>query len=451
MVGTGKCTIGQILKQPVVSFPLPGNNTFKLGTRWDIRNIDGDGTVVRRSASLDDGRLAPNVSFFYRNLDHNGIGTDNSVLSDAISFLQGSTPPRGTIGSPEAKTCTQLIVESPMELQITDSKHRRLGSLGGPTDYREQPTNEFMRLDDTKNATIYGGDTYRADLQGTADGEASIKMRVVGVDKTLKVMAFNHVPVTAKTKAFFTVNTTGSASSSISALTLDPDGTGLHTQTIAPVEITTNADDDVPPTITGLSPRPGQAVVGKFAVDWTATKTAGLPVSQTFGVIDAGGSFAQKVSRPGLVSVWAPGQDIGRGNVSRTAEEISGIHTLDLYAEDALENSALVHTTFVAHSFAWTPPISASGITVHGARTLPIKFSVNSAAGDFVNDASCVVTVVDSRGKAVQSRPCAVNVDGQFYYVNVNTGSLNAGTYSVRVSFDSPMLTGSFASPLIKT
>ena len=53
---------------------------------------------------------------------------------------------------------TQLIVESPMQLQITDSQGRRLGSLDGQTDFREQPTNEFMRLEETKNATINSSD-----------------------------------------------------------------------------------------------------------------------------------------------------------------------------------------------------------------------------------------------------------------------------------------------------
>jgi pimeloyl-ACP methyl ester carboxylesterase len=428
MVGTGKCTIGEILKEPVVTFSRAGRTVT---TRWDIRNIDGDGTVTRRSASLDDGRLAPSVSLYYRNFDHSGMGSETSVLSDAVSILHGSTPSRGTIGAPNAKTCTQIIVESPMELQITDSQGKRLGSLDGQTDYREQATNEFMRLDETKNATIYSGDTFRADLRGTANGEASIKMRVVGVDQTLKVLAFNHVPVTPKTKAFFTFDTTNST---ISALTVDPDGTGQNTQTIAPVEISSNADDDVPPTINVLSPRPGQAVVGNFAVNWTATKAAGSPVTLTYGVIDAGGALPQSVDRPGTFTVAA------------------GTHTLDIYAEDALGNSATAHVDFTADSFGWNLPMSAGGITVRGNNTtVPVKFSVTTPGGGFVNDASCVVAVVDASGTVVLSQPCAVDLNAPFYQANVDTGSLAAGSYSVRVSFDSPTLTGSFAAPLVKS
>lgn len=236
--------------------------------------------------------------------------------------------------------------------------------------------------------------------------------------------------VTPKTKAFFTFDTTNST---ISALTLDPDGTGQNTQTIAPVEITSNADDDVPPTINVLSPRPGQVVVGNFAVNWTATKAAGSPVTLTYGVIDAGGAFPQSVDRPGLFTV-AP-----------------GTHTLDIYAEDALGNSATAHVDFTAGSFAWKPPMSAGGITVHGNRTVPVKFSVNTPGGAFVNDASCVVSVVDAGGAVVLSQPCAVDSNAPFYHANVDTGSLAAGSYSVRVSFDSPTLTGSFAAPLVKS
>lgn len=428
MVGTGKCTIGQILKEPVVTFSRAGR---MVSTRWDIRNIDGDGTVTRRSASLDDGRLAPNVTLYYRNFDHSGMGSESSVLADAVAILQGSPPAQGAIGAPNSKTCHQIIVESPMELQITDSQGRRLGSLDGQTDYREQPTNEFMRLDDTKNATIYGGGSFRADLQGTDDGEASIKMRVVGVDQTIKVLAFNHIPVTPKTKAFFTFDTNDSITS---LLTVDPDGTGQHIQTIAPFEITSNPDDDVPPTIDVLAPRPGQVVVGNFAVNWTATKTTGNPVSQTFGIIDAGGASPQKVDRPGSFTVPA------------------GAHTLDLYAEDALENSTAVHVDFTADSFAWMPPMSSAGITVNGNNaTVPLRFSVTTQGGSLVNDASCIVSVVDPAGTALLSQPCSVDGSASFYHVNLDTHSLASGSYSVRVGFDSATLTGSFDAPLVKS
>jgi pimeloyl-ACP methyl ester carboxylesterase len=424
MVGTGLCTAGEIVKQPVVS--ILGLN---VGTREDIRNVDGDGTVTRRSASLDDGHLAPNVTVYYRNFDHNGMGSNAVVLRDAVSILQGFTPPQGIIGAPSGKTCTQLIVESPMELQITDSQGRRLGSLDGRVDFGEQPANDFMRLDDTKNATIYAGGGYRADLQGTANGEASIKMRVVGVDKTLQVLAFNHVPVTAATKASFRFDT----NSVISDLTLDPDGTGRNLQTIRPVIITSNADDDVPPTINVLTPRAGQAVVGTVAVNWTATKATGSPVTLTFGVIDAGTVSAQRIDRPGLVTV-AP-----------------GAHTLDIYAEDALENSAIAHFAFTANAKAWVAPMSAAGIAVHGKdATLPVKFSVTAPDGKFVNDASCVVTVVDASGTPVLSKPCVVDGSAPFYHVNVDTASLAPGTYTIRVSFNSSTLTGSFTTILTK-
>ena len=426
MVGTGRCTVGEIVKQPVLS--IFGVN---LGTREDIRNVDGDGTVTRRSASLDDGLLAPNVSIYYRNYDHNGMGSNASVLSDAVSILNGAATPKGVIGTPNGTTCTQLIVESPMELQVTDSQGRRIGSLDGQADFREQPTNDFMRLDDTKNATIYAGGTYRADLRGTANGEASIKLRVVGVDRTLEVLAFNHVPVTPTTKASFTFDSTRST---ISALTLDPDGTGQNLQTIAPVVITSNVDDDVPPTINVLAPRPGQAVVGSFAIDWTATKAAGSPVSLTFGVIDAGSASAQKVDRPGFFTVGP------------------GAHTLEIYAEDVLGNSVMVSRTFTADSSSWMAPMSTAGIAVHGNdATVPVKFSVRTPEGAFVNDSSCAVSVVDATGNTVLNQPCAVDGAAAFYHVNIDTSSLTAGTYSVRVSFDSATLTGSFATPLTKT
>src|SRR5260370_41292693 len=118
-------------------------------------------------------------------------------------------------------------------------------------------------------------------------------------------------------------------------------------------------------------------------------------------------------------------------------------------AEDALVNSSTSHIGFTVDSNEWMPPASASGITVHGNNaTVPLKFSVTTAAGNFVNDASCMVAVIDATGTVVLSQPCVVDGATSFYHVNVDTGSRADGTYSVRVSFNSGTLTGSFAAPL---
>jgi hypothetical protein len=68
-----------------------------------------------------------------------------------------------------------------------------------------------------------------------------------------------------------------------------------------------------------------------------------------------------------------------------------------------------------------------------------------------VNDASCVVAVVDAGGTVVMSQACAVDGNSSSYHVNLETGSLVVGSYSIRVSFNSPTLTGSFAAPLVKS
>ncbi|MEO8745005.1 MAG: hypothetical protein ABI334_08735 [Candidatus Dormiibacterota bacterium] len=130
----------------------------------------------------------------------------------------------------------------------------------------------------------------------------------------------------------------------------------------------------------------------------------------------------------------------------------AGTHTLDIYAEDALENSTTAHVDFTADAFAWDLPMSAGGINVHGnGSTVPVKFSVTTPGGNFVNDASCVVAVVDASGTAVLSQPCAVDGNAPFYHANIDTGSLAVGSYSVRVTFDSATLAGSFAAPLVKS
>lgn len=157
---------------------------------------------------------------------------------------------------------------------------------------------------------------------------------------------------------------------------------------------------------------------------------SGLPVTQSYGYFDADSPTAQKVPAPG------------------THNLPPGSHTLDVFAEDALENAATAHLSLTADAYEWKPPMRAEGVVVHGDRVLPVKFTVTNTLGRFVDDASCMIAVADQAGKAKVTAPCKVDGITGFYHTDVNLGALAAGAYRVVVTFGSPTLTGSFSTSL---
>ena len=92
--------------------------------------------------------------------------------------------------------------------------------------------------------------------------------------------------------------------------------------------------------------------------------------------------------------------------------------------------------------------MQALGVTVHGGRVLPVKFTVTNPARAFVNDPSCTIKVADQAGNAQVVAPCRVDGATTSYHTDVDISRLPAGSYRVIVGFDSPALTGSFSMPL---
>ncbi len=98
-------------------------------------------------------------------------------------------------------------------------------------------------------------------------------------------------------------------------------------------------------------------------------------------------------------------------------------------------------------SFQWHEPVESS-FTV--GRLLPVKFSVLRADGTPVFDSTVRVDVLDASGAVVTGYTYSANPtgsvtwNGSMYHVNVDTRGFAPGDYTLRVSFSSPTLTGSF-------
>jgi hypothetical protein len=425
--GAGHCTIGQVQKKDHNPFPFGPRLTY-----YDFGEVNGDGTVTIGSSSMNGGSAGGgNLPVYYRFADHGQMGDNTAILKDALQVVQGSdTVSRGNPNT--ASNCKSVSIHSPMEMLITDPSGNRVGGFGVDDRFKEAPESDFWRFGDMKVATLESPGPFTVSLHGTATGDTMIKVRTWGGAGLADETIFTHVPTTAATTAYFTFDTT-----SVSSLHVDVNGDGTQVLTISPTLLTGAALNDVtPPSITIDSPLQGQAVVGAFPVAWTATDS-GSGVASSQAVIDQGSAGQVVLTQPGTVSTLA-----------------AGPHSLDVWAEDRVENTATAHLDFAVDSYSLQPPIQG-GFQGNAGQTVPVKFSVQTAAGAFVSDRSVLVDLLDSAGRQIvgpvgysRSPADGVAIQSDQYHLDLRTDGLAPGGYTIRVTFNSPALVGTLSFPL---
>jgi pimeloyl-ACP methyl ester carboxylesterase len=428
VAGTKHCTMGQIVRKPAFQA-----GPVKLGTAWDFGEIDGDGTVVRFSASLNDGKIG-SLPIYFRDATHGEL-TNSQNLQVALDLVRDLNVPKEAPGSPPfgGFLCKTISVHSPLEMQLTDSSGRRLGGPSPSVEYLEVPGGHWERFDDMKVATLEGKDQFKATFTGTAEGEATIRVRTINQGGVSDEAIFLHLPVTPRTRGSLDLNT---GTGSVGDVKLDLNGDGATLLTFHPTLLTgAAAADTTPPDLRIDSPAEGQAVVGKFPVAWTATD-AESGIATSVATLDAGGT-PQILRVPQTVTV-APGQ-----------------HTLDVFAEDRAGNATSRQRTFTADAFTWLPPLEP-GFTGQAGRTIPVKFTVNTPAGAFVRDESVVLDLVDAQKGVVVAGPLrfgdtpasGVVIRDGIYHGNLRTEGVAPGAYILRVRFQSPQLIGEMDLPV---
>lgn len=177
-----------------------------------------------------------------------------------------------------------------------------------------------------------------------------------------------------------------------------------------------------------------------------------------------GGTFAD----PGPDGTFHATVDYGDGSGGRALVLTGRSFTLDHVYNTAGTYSAVVTVTdgygasgsatltvnVRRYSFQWHEPVESS-FTV--GRLLPVKFSVLRADGAPVFDSTVRVDVLDQSGTVVTGYIYTANPTGSVswgnngYHVNVDTRGFAPGDYTLRVSFSSPTLTGSFTKQTVVT
>jgi hypothetical protein len=205
----------------------------------------------------------------------------------------------------------------------------------------------------------------------------------------------------------------------------------------------------------------GAAGTGSFHVTVTnvaPTVNLGGAVDLTFDpTLRRSGSF----SDPATTETYFATVDYGDGSGGRALAlsgnsflldhvyGTAGTYTVSVTVTDSegASGSGTLAVTVRRFTFQWHEPVESS-FTV--GRLLPVRFSVLRGDGSPVLDTSVRVDVLDTSGVVVagyiygSSPSGSVTWNGSDYHVNVDTRGFAPGDYTLRVSFSSPTLTGSF-------
>lgn len=437
VAGTGKCTIGQVIERtrPELVGRPQGPFQPRFTTTFDYGEIDGDNTVVRQSAAVQAPvvGLFANASFpiIYRPFTHGELASSRA-LRDALALLRDEIP---VLGVPQKPTCFLFSVHSPVEFVLTDGQGRRLGASGPSETFREIPGATYDRFFDMKVAAVDNADAFRATLRGTAEGDATIRLRWVIGGTLSREAIFLHVPVTPTTRLTISFDV---ATRQVGGLAVDADNDGVTDFELQPLLLDSVAAQDTSgPNLSITLPAVGQAVVGKFPVQWTANDPeSGVNLSLAF--IDRDTAAQRTLPSPQAIEV-SP-----------------GTHTLELFAENREGLLSTTRRDFTAFRYTWLQPtIGASGLVENAGRTLPVRFTVVRGDGTFVTDSSVAVELVDGQGNVVvgpftlgTTPDAGIVVQNDAYHVNLRTKGAAPGRYRIRARFDSAQLLGMLELPL---
>jgi Tol biopolymer transport system component/pimeloyl-ACP methyl ester carboxylesterase len=436
VAGTGLATPGQVIERLNVQFfdlidPSTGAKigiTIHVAQTAEFTAVDGDLDVVTPSASLNFAARPANVRAFYASGKTHAQLTLREGLPITLALLRGQDPVSASLVAAQPGPPTGILVDvhSPVHVIASDGQGRRLG-FDGSNAIGEIPVAALNRIGDAEFLTLPYGSTYTVQLRGYALGDSLLRVRALD-GSTARQYVFAHVPVRTTSVGSLTISGTGLPTS----LALDLDGDGSVDRTIPAVALSGSAAADfTPPIISTIAPS-GRATVGVVNVDWSASD-ADSGVLQSFGMVDrtiSGGGTMLDVPGPVALS--------------------PGTHIIEVFAEDRAGNAAVRAATLTTYAYQFLQPLVNGRQQAAGGRTLPVRFVLNRPDGTPVEDTSVTVTLLDGAGTVVAGpllfsttpHDGVVYRDTTGYHGDLSAAGVSAGSYVLRVRFDSPTLIG---------
>ncbi|MFZ5821032.1 MAG: lipase/acyltransferase domain-containing protein, partial [Chloroflexota bacterium] len=448
IAGTGLCTIGQY------------QSTWRIKTgpvRIDpiirVNEVNGDGTVPLFSASLYDAkrgidhRGGANLYYVAREYaNHPFLLAKEPIRQLVINLLQGDDSlPSGIISEADVPgKClgTVINVESPVELHVTDAGGNHTGLTFSDTDGWAIETgildSQYEEIEETKLIYLPYDGEYTIFLKATDDGSFNLIIHSYESNGDEKTIVYLRAPLTTTTTGEVVFDT---SLTEPPLLRLDHDGDGITDEIIDATSIidSTEGIDSQPPQIEIISPDQEQVLAGNILVEWQSSDNESGILNE-WGYLDMGTPDEQPVSN-GAVKMLPYGE-----------------HSITVLAEDHLGNATQKQVSFTVYSFEWLSPISGAGTySAKAGSTIPVKFRVLDLNGVFVHDESVQLSMLDATGNVVidpfvfahnPTQGVAIQGNTQYHH-NLRTKGLAAGTYTLRVVFNSPQMSGIIELPVI--
>ncbi len=446
IVGTGLCSIGQYQSTWRIKV-----GPVRIDPIVRINEVNGDGTVPLFSASLYDPdrgidhRGGANVYYVAKKYSSHAFLLSKEPISQLVlNLLMGdSNLPDGIIQEADVpKKCSgaTINIESPVDLHVTDAigNHTGWADIEGAMIEEGIPDSQYEEIEETKSVYLPDDGEYTIFLKATDSGSFNLILRLYRSDGTEKTIVYLRAPLTITTTGEMVFDT---SSIEPPLLNLDHNGDGLTDDIIEATSIldSTESVDSKPPQIEIFGPKQGQVLAGSALVEWQSNDDLSGILNE-WGYIDMG--------TPNEILVF-------NGEVAILPY---GEHTLTVLAEDRLGNASQEQVSFTVYSFEWLSPISGSGsYSAKAGSTIPVKFGVRDLNGVFVQDKSVELNLLDGSGNVVAgpfvfahnpAQGVAILGNTQYHY-NLKTKGLAPGTYTLRVIFNSPQMSGIIELPII--
>ena len=206
------------------------NNGWPSGTVWnadDLEVTDGDGTVTKRSATINN-----TVEQAYPvKAEHSALPKNADAIDLVVSIINNTAP------SASAATVSQrgakLMIACPVDVQIFNNS-TLVGEIVNGVVTQQDPAQVGLHVlganYDRKLAFLNTTNTYDVVLQGTGVGTMDFSMVLLAADGVTETRSiqFNGVPITASTRITTTSNPSGMV------LNIDHNGDGTADETMRP-------------------------------------------------------------------------------------------------------------------------------------------------------------------------------------------------------------------------
>ncbi len=279
MVGCGTATIGQIIEQR--GKDILGNNLYSY---LKPKSVSGDETVPFESA--DSIQADINKKFYVKKTPHSSLLSASGSRQLITNLLTASNLNTGNkvinkeslLNNPSLCQIKGQEIEilSPVDIEVMDQTGNRLGLAQDGSLENQIPGADFNVFKDHKFLFLPNdeGETYQIKLNGTGNGNFTLKISELENENIIKSQVFSNIPVNNNLLGNLNLDPEP-------VLTLDFNGDGNQDEILAPSTILTgnSALDLIPPISTSsLSGLAGEA--GFYRSDVLLNLSAIDPIMQ---------------------------------------------------------------------------------------------------------------------------------------------------------------------------